>query len=151
MLQLIQKSWFSWDVTVHVESGLVGDIVVGSAWFPGAVIVGEERYKGRVGKVVWQRGLKLSYAMESSEGVIAQAERSFFGDEMRFEYSGARYALRDRSWWSSDASLVRDDQPVGSICVGPLLSSAGLGVPTSRAKVEADIDYFKDAAAHILF
>lgn len=120
-LQLIGKGGWSYDVTVREASGLVvGSIVVGSSlpWSPGVITIGEERYTARMG--AWRRSTwRPWFLMKYGDEVIAEAEQPHvFSSTITFDYSGARYELRDKRRWlifSDGISLVRQGTTVGSI------------------------------------
>jgi hypothetical protein len=110
MLHARPKGWFSWDVDVYDESGLVGEIVVGSRFVVSVLTVGDEAYAARVSGWMSDR-----YSMESNDVVVARARATRFHSRLVVEYSGAQYTLRSRGFWSKAVDLVREITVVGSV------------------------------------
>ena len=125
MLIVTPKAWDSWDYSVHDESGLVGEICVGSRLIVSVLTVGDESYGVRM------RGwINHRYSMESSDVVVAEARAPYFGSWRFLEYSGGQYTLRSRSFWSDKTvDLFRENTVVGSVVHTSYRSGATADLP----------------------
>lgn len=123
MLHVERKAWWYSlsEYRVYDESGLVGEIRVGSRFTPSVITVDDEGYLGRIAG--WARH---HYLMESGDVVVAHAQSPAFRSDCVFKHSGAQYTLRYPRWWGSTVDLVKEDTVVGSLAGSGFLWSSGI-------------------------
>jgi len=111
MLNVIPKSWFSWDFVVTDGASPVAEIDV-SWWREKGVL----NVRGSVYEVYREGLMNGAFILESSGSVLARAEKpSALRRSFELEYGGKFYILRAESAFRRKFVLIEGDREVGWI------------------------------------
>jgi hypothetical protein len=111
VLELVPKSWFSWNFDV-LENGRLVAHLNNSAWAErGTISIDGSDY------LVYRENPVSGYFILEKEGsLIARAKKpSAFRESFNIEYSGKSYTLRKESFMGRAFVLCEDDQKTGSL------------------------------------
>ena len=124
MLELVPKSWFSWDFAALEASQPVAEIDI--SWWreKGVLTVQGASYP------VYREGLASGdFLLESAGSVLARAQKpSAFRRSFLVEHAGKQYTLRAKSAFRRAFILLDGSEEVGSVCPE--------GIFTRRSKVD---------------
>jgi hypothetical protein len=112
-LELIPRSWFSWDFDILKSGSTVAGIEMPWLRYGGVLNVGGCNYG------VYREGgfMKLStFVLASNSTQLARAEnRSLRSRWFTVEHEGKTYILKGQSWLGRSVILVENGQEIGSI------------------------------------